>query len=152
MLIQKAIDDAIFYVDNLKTYTKAADIIDNLLKAVQTYSRIAEDQMSGLEMALCEFEYHKENNERLRRIIELYGADPELSNDEILFLEEIKEQSQYYTGDSTRKIISQYVFIDAYLKKYQPKKETRPKTINQVQEGFNKLIIDYDYKNRQDQI
>lgn len=147
MLIQKQIDKAASYVDSLKTYTKAAQIIDELLKAISDYSKITETQISELEMAVNEYNYHKQENKRLKRIIQIYGADPSLSDDELNFLERIKEPSQYFTDNTAREIIYQYIMIDAFMKKYKPDHETRPKNIEQIQTGFKLITERYADKN-----
>ena len=148
MLRQKQIDRAINYVDSLKTYTKAAQIIDELLKAISNYSKITEIQISDLEMTISEFDYHKKENQRLKRILRIYGADPSLSDDELNFLERIKDPSQYFTDNTAREIIYQYLIIDVFLNKYNPEHKTRPINIEQIQKGYKIITERYADKNR----
>lgn len=147
MTIQKAINRAIAYVDSLKTYTKAAGVIDDLLKSVLEFSEITEKNISDLQMTLSEFEYHQKENERLKRILRLYGAEDSFRDDEIDFLERVKDSSQFYTDNSAREILYQYVIIDIFLKKFKPDHKTRPTNINQIQKGYDIIVNKYGSKN-----
>lgn len=145
--LQNAIDKAVEYVDSLKTYTLAAQIIDNLIKAILINEKINELYISELEMTIQECDFNFKEKERLKKIISLFDGDDTLTFDEILFLEEVKERSQYYTGRTPREIITKYIVIDAYLQKYQPDKTTRPRNIEQIQKGFKLITEKYADKN-----
>ena len=144
MSIQKKIDAAIDYIDSLKSYTKGARIIDDLLKSFMEYENKNKIILSEYEMIICSNEYNQNEIHRLKKIIQLYGGDDSITIEQIKQLSDLKENTQYYTGLATWDILAKYNAIDLYLKKYNPKKETRPKTISQVNDGFKIILENYE--------
>lgn len=141
--IQKSIDRAIKYVDNSKKYTLGCKIIDELIKSLKTYLKTVEVEQSKLELENFECALLKKENERLLKIIEIYGGNADLSEDQIQILDDLKERSQYYCSSSPEMILFKHKFIDVVLSAKMPNKETRPTTISQVEEAYKILSQKY---------
>lgn len=143
MLLQKNISRAISFVKNVKRYSPACEIINDLILSFQKYIKYVEKSQSELEMDNFQMTLFKEENERLKRILKLYDGNENFTNEEIDILEAIKEPTQFYVSDIASLTLLKYRFVDIILKAKMPKKTTRPENLDHLTQSYNILINKY---------
>ena len=143
--LDKAIKSAIKFVSQAKRHSISIDIIDRLLRELKPYLKSILEYHSELEMKLNEKDYHQNalKHDRLKRIIQLYDGNPDLTIEEIDFLESIKDSTQFYSGNSVDYVLFKRKFIDIVLTHKMPDKKTRPTTIDQIEKSYTILTDKY---------
>lgn len=146
--LQKAINRAISYVSASKRYNPACEIINTLITAVNGYLKYVERSQSDLESENFGLTF-RNDSKRLKRIMELYNCDMDLTDEEITLLENLKDRTQYFVSNSASFTLFKYKFVDLVLKNKMPDKITRPKNINQLEKAYDILTEKYgNSKNR----
>lgn len=141
--LSKSIETALKFVDRSKTYNTPCRIIDSLLKEFQKFIKKVEIEQSDIELNNFEKEFYKSEIKRLKKIIKLHGGNDNLDLSEISFLEGLKDESQYYSGDSTNWILFKARFIDVVLLNKMPNKQTRPNSIEHINQSYEILTEKY---------